>query len=319
MGKNSQLSEFNKDLIIDNLQSEEEIYFKSSNYLSRNFDSSLDTAEKIYIKSYTEIDSTNNEAKRFIEYSESDLKMINKSETNEINENKYSQTEADSDNNFRAAVFAADKQLQGRGRRGRRWLSESKDSLSISLLFRVAAAPSEIPQITAAAALAVKNTFERFNLNTEIKWPNDILAGSKKIAGILSELVFSEDNTNYIIIGCGINLNNSELDESINSTATSYYMESGSREDKNLFAAVLIYDLYNYVEKYFEGSRRDIINRWKEELEIKGQKALLLRDGKSYNVIIRNVLDDGAVLAELKDGSIEKFHSFNTSYNYINQ
>jgi BirA family biotin operon repressor/biotin-[acetyl-CoA-carboxylase] ligase len=261
----------------------------------------LDNSKSIRIITIDKIDSTNNEAKRYV-------KNICK------NNHRNLQNKKDD----KLFVFAADIQTKGRGRRGNDWFSANKQSLSVSFLTSVNDNIEDLPPITAAAALAVKNTFENFNLDTVIKWPNDIIVKSKKIAGILSELLLPQKNKAYLVIGCGLNLNNKRFIENINEKATSYYKEKGVEINKNIFLVELINNINYYINKYFSGEKKKIVEKWKNDMNIISKNAVLAHNGINYDVFIKDILDNGEIVAELEDGSIKKFQSYNTSFKYTN-
>lgn len=251
--------------------------------------------EKVFLKVYDSVDSTNNQAKNYINNSSSKLERINQ------------------DN---LIVFAADSQLAGRGRRGHNWLSKDPASIAVSFLFKAEANINKIPQITAAAALAVKETFDLFDLKTVLKWPNDILVDNKKICGILSELVLNKEKEIFIIVGCGINLNNNDFDSEIQKIATSYYLEKDKKINKNIFMARLIEKIKFYFDNYLSGSRKQIINQWKKVLNLTGKKIDLTYSGKKETVLIKEIMDSGDLLVEFTDGRQKKVQSSNTSLNY---
>src|SRR6266850_1805142 len=87
------------------------------------------------------------------------------------------------------AVVFAESQTQGRGRLGRKWISPPKKGLWFSVLLRPDLRPQEITQLTVASATALRRAIQSHTaLKAEIKWPNDVLVGGKKVAGILTEL-----------------------------------------------------------------------------------------------------------------------------------
>ncbi len=292
------LSTLNQNTIFFELSNRD--YFKKSSRIDKKqIDIILNKGKFIKIFTLNKIDSTNNEAKRYIE----NIDKNNKTEmVNHLDDSLF--------------VFAADIQTEGRGRRGNKWLSSNKQSLSVSFLTAVNDDMENLPPITAAAALALKNTFENFNLNTIIKWPNDILVNNKKIAGILSELVLSQKENAYLIIGCGMNLNNEKFAKKIDKKATSYYKETGVELDKNIFLVELIKNINYYIDQYFSGKRKKIIKKWKRNLNIISKHAVLIHKGTNYDVFIKDVSDNGEIIAELKDGSVKKFQSYNTSFKY---
>lgn len=101
----------------------------------------------------------------------------------------------------------ADRQMQGRGRLGRSWVSD-KGNLYATLLIALAVKPSVAAGLSIVAPLAVLNTFKAYlrpASRLELKWPNDVLLQGKKAAGILVESTLQSDLMNFAI-GCGLNL-----------------------------------------------------------------------------------------------------------------
>lgn len=263
-------------------------YNQIKSYLS----SSLN--EKIFLRLFATTDSTNDQAKDY-------LKKLNKNSDMMYNN---------------LGVFAADIQKKGRGRRGHSWFSGDTDGIAVSFLFELRDDLAQIQLITAAAALAINESFEKFNLKTDIKWPNDILAADKKIAGILAELVIAENEKTFIIIGCGINLNNSVFNNTINNLATSYYLEKKEKLDKNLFLSELIKKINYYLNYYFEGGKNHIIETWKKNLNLIGKKIDFTYKNDSYTGQIKKILKNGDLLIQLNDGQEKQLDSLNTSLDY---
>jgi BirA family biotin operon repressor/biotin-[acetyl-CoA-carboxylase] ligase len=261
--------------------------------INKNLKSPLQ--KKVFLKIFENIDSTNNQAKKFVQKKEAEKK------------NNFSE---------QLIVFAADQQLAGRGRRGHSWLSDDPASIAVSFLMQTKKNIEQIPQITAAAALAVKETFDFFKLKTKIKWPNDILVKNKKICGILSELIFDIEKNAYVIIGCGINLNNTAFSSEIDKIASSYYLEKNKKIDKNIFLAKLIEKMNFYLINYLSGSREMIIATWKKELNLVGKKIDFNYKNKIFTGIIEDVLESGELLMLFDNGQQKKLQSLNTSLNY---
>lgn len=100
----------------------------------------------------------------------------------------------------------AREQTAGRGRQGRSWISPAGAGLYFSILLRSRVNPREWPIITMMAALAVSDALRKAcGLATDIKWPNDVLAGGRKVCGILGETVETPQG-HAVVIGVGINL-----------------------------------------------------------------------------------------------------------------
>lgn len=106
------------------------------------------------------------------------------------------------------SVFLADHQTQGRGRRGKAWVAARGHDLLFSILVRPAeAATSVVSALTLAIGLAVRDALAPHStLPLAVKWPNDVLAGGRKLAGILCEGQFDGARMNAVVIGVGINV-----------------------------------------------------------------------------------------------------------------
>jgi BirA family biotin operon repressor/biotin-[acetyl-CoA-carboxylase] ligase len=106
------------------------------------------------------------------------------------------------------ALFAADRQTEGRGRLGRRWESPA-GGLWYSLLLRPPLAPAAVPGLALAAALDWARLLrEDHGLDARVKWPNDIWLGERKLAGILTEMSSETDRVHWVVLGVGLNVNN---------------------------------------------------------------------------------------------------------------
>ena len=107
------------------------------------------------------------------------------------------------------SVVVTDQQTLGRGRLQRNWQSQS-GGLYFTMILRPRLAPSEGPLINLAAALDMAATLrDTYGIEARVKWPNDVLAGEGKIAGILSQMAAEADRVHYICLGIGVNINNS--------------------------------------------------------------------------------------------------------------
>lgn len=114
------------------------------------------------------------------------------------------------------SMVVADFQAAGRGRLGRTWTAPAASSLLLSIVLRPGSAPERWPLISLAAGVAVCECLAGLGLEPGLKWPNDVLLGDRKVAGILSEAA-----EGVVILGIGLNVGRVEFPEEIASTATS--------------------------------------------------------------------------------------------------
>jgi BirA family biotin operon repressor/biotin-[acetyl-CoA-carboxylase] ligase len=111
-----------------------------------------------------------------------------------------------------ASLAIAGEQTQGRGRAGRVWHTPPRGALALSLLFYPEDKPTAtIPHYTAVGALALCTALEDLGLTPQIKWPNDVLLGGEKAAGVLAETHWLGDDLQSVVVGVGVNVSDEAL------------------------------------------------------------------------------------------------------------
>jgi BirA family biotin operon repressor/biotin-[acetyl-CoA-carboxylase] ligase len=143
-------------------------------------------------------------------------------------------------------VVIAEQQSQGRGRLARRWESPPYANLYCSVILRPTLPPPRAPQITLTAAVALSDAIASMSpVAPAIKWPNDILAGGKKLAGVLTEAVSDARKIEFVILGIGVNLNyaRAAMPPAIRQRATSLSILAGHSVSREEFVRRLIQDL----------------------------------------------------------------------------
>jgi BirA family biotin operon repressor/biotin-[acetyl-CoA-carboxylase] ligase len=151
----------------------------------------------------------------------------------------------------RTGVWVADEQTAGRGRGGHSWHSIAGDGLYVSVLVTPKLPMKLALWISLATGLATKETIAKTTgVDTDIRWPNDLLANGKKFGGILVETAVTAATTGqtdtalrYAVIGIGINLNHQSFPEEISRLATSLYLAGGERVRREPVLANLLQSL----------------------------------------------------------------------------
>ena len=198
-------------------------------------------------------------------------------------------------------VFA-ERQTAGRGRFGRRGDSAPHAGLWVSLLLRPAVATPLWVRLTTWAGVCVAAAIERVTgLRTQVKWPNDVLIGGKKIAGILTECASDTGHRMFAVVGIGLNVNHDAMPADIADRAASLRQIAGRTFDRSEIAAAIVTELASClpdVDTAFhtilaEAARRSpIIGKWirldaagtsfagrAESLDPEGNLLLRLADG----------------------------------------
>ncbi len=141
------------------------------------------------------------------------------------------------------ALVLAEEQTAGRGRRDRAWVSQARRGIYASLILRPSIPVTRAPLFTFMAAVAVADALsELIGLKARIKWPNDVLVGRRKIAGVLGEVRGSDPEAREMVIGLGINVNQApeEFSPDLAGAATSVRIETGSMADRAPILAALL-------------------------------------------------------------------------------
>lgn len=146
-------------------------------------------------------------------------------------------------------VVITEHQTAGRGRRGKNWVSPVGVNCYFSILLRPEVLVDRASMITLVSALALAKTIQQVTgLDTMIKWPNDVIANGKKLCGILTESSTDLEYINYVVVGIGININQTDFPEEIRDMASSICLETGTQ----VIRAELLAAFLNAFERYFE-------------------------------------------------------------------
>ncbi len=175
--------------------------------------------------------------------------------TNSTNEDVWEYVEENVSPGF---VVITDNQKQGKGRRGNTWLSEPGKSLTFSLFLKPSIKFEQIGLLPLIAGSSLTEAINSFTtLKADLKWPNDILINGKKVGGILCEHKVVKDES-HIVLGIGLNVNESELNIDISHMATSLSLEAGHPIQREpLLASIL-----NQLEKNIEAPPSTWVSKW---------------------------------------------------------
>lgn len=127
-------------------------------------------------------------------------------------------------------VVAAEEQTQGQGRLGRHWHSPRGTGLYFTQILRPAVERQHVSIVTLALGLGVADALALFTgIRCDLRWPNDLLAGGRKICGILAQF-----QNGAVLAGVGLNVNQTHFPEELSGVATSLKRETGTEFDKRI-------------------------------------------------------------------------------------
>lgn len=203
----------------------------------------------------------------------------------------------------------AESQTRGKGRLGRVWTSPPGVNLYCSVVLRPPIQPLAASQLTFLSVVAVARAIERLTaLTPRIKWPNDLLLGGRKIAGLLNEMSAETDSVNFIILGIGVNLNMraDQFPTDLRHPATSLLLETGGPVDRTLFTRHLLTELDLLYDRYLREGYEPIRQEWLLRSAMAGERVTVSDSGKCLSGVVRGIDEYGALLVETADGHVEQ-------------
>ncbi len=234
------------------------------------------------IKYYTDISSTNEEARRLAE-----------------------------DGAKEGLIVTAETQNKGRGRRSRKWLSP-KGGMWLTIVLRPNIAPRLAPLLTLLTGIVVARAIRsEFKLKATLKWPNDVRINGKKVCGILTELSSENEIVNYILIGLGINVNVSlhDFPKDLRNQITSLQEVLEHEVDKISFTRKI---LEGFEEEYLLFCRlekkgiTELIKNWRQLSDTLGRNIKIETITETLTGLAVDIAEDGALLVRTKIGEEHK-------------
>ena len=197
-------------------------------------------------------------------------------------------------------VVVADKQTAGRGRMQRTWFAPPAANLYFSVLLQPNRPISEIPQLALLSALSIVTTLNSVtpDVEVEIKWPNDVLVGGRKLAGILCEMQAETDIVHKVILGMGINVNvlSRQFPPELRETATSLLIETGSPFHRPTLLAEVLNALEHNYEQWLRKGLSPFLPALKKHLLLVGARISVTGQGGSMSGVVEGLSEDGGLI-----------------------
>lgn len=194
-------------------------------------------------------------------------------------------------------IVVAEEQSAGRGRAGRAWISERSAGIYMSVLLRPALTPAQAPMLTMAAGLAARDAIAAIpGMEADIRWPNDVLIGGKKVCGILTEMHAEPDRIKFVVVGIGVNVNQSRMPEEIEKIATSVRMATGKAESRIEIAVRLLRGFEGYYNQLIGEGAAPLVARFSEVSSYAKGKRVKVSTGQESFVAKTAGLDAAGLL-----------------------
>jgi BirA family biotin operon repressor/biotin-[acetyl-CoA-carboxylase] ligase len=201
----------------------------------------------------------------------------------------------------------AREQTAGRGRRQRAWASPKDAGLYFSAVLRPRLDPPAWPLLTLAAALAARDALrDACALDADIKWPNDLLSGSRKLCGILAETVETPAGR-ACVVGIGINLTARAYPPELSAQATSVEEETGTPPEREAVLSALVRALARrYGQLHGSDGPAEIVNDWAAASSYAaGRRVRVTLADETFEGTTRGLEPDGALRVEAYSGEIK--------------
>ncbi len=207
-------------------------------------------------------------------------------------------------------VVIAEEQTAGRGRRGRSWVAPPGKSLCFSVVLRPDLPPQRAPELTLIAAVAVCEAAQEAGApHAAIKWPNDVLCGDKKLAGLLLELRTDGDRVGHVVLGVGVNVNvgPADLPAELRESATSLAIERPGEQPRGLFCARLLGQLEDWLGMHEALGFGPVRDRWKElSCTLHRRVRVELGEGPPLEGEAIDLDETGALLVRVGSGAVHR-------------
>jgi BirA family biotin operon repressor/biotin-[acetyl-CoA-carboxylase] ligase len=206
-------------------------------------------------------------------------------------------------------VVLAELQNRGKGRLGRKWESPGGVNIYCSVILRPAILPVATPQLTFVSSLAVCRAIETVpGLSPLIKWPNDILLGGRKVAGLLNELSAETDRVNFLVLGIGLNVNMAErqFPPDLRHPATSLAIEAGHHISRLDILRALLTELDGLYARYLQEGFSPLKSEWEKRSSLCGRRVRVSSLGDDSEGVAVGIDDDGALLVRNDNGGVNR-------------
>ncbi|MBA2875060.1 BirA family biotin operon repressor/biotin-[acetyl-CoA-carboxylase] ligase [Anoxybacillus caldiproteolyticus] len=209
-------------------------------------------------------------------------------------------------------LVVAEQQIAGRGRMARNWFSPKGTGIWMSLILRPPIPPQKAPHLTLLTAVAIAQAIQDVTgLVPDIKWPNDILINGKKCVGILTELQAEPDRIHSVIIGMGINVNQTveQFPEDIRAIATSLAIEKGEKIKRAELVQEILFKIEMLYRQYLQHGFRPIKLLWEGYAISIGKEITARTLSGTLRGMALGITDEGVLMLEDADGNIHYIHS----------
>ncbi len=218
-------------------------------------------------------------------------------------------------------LVVAESQDGGRGRSGRAWVTPKGSSIAASLIVRPPIRPEHASMLTLVMGVAVARAIaDTTGVRVQIKWPNDLVVGGKKISGTLTEMSAEPERVHYVVIGTGINANVTEFPRELRQTATSLQLETGHPVERGAVLCACMGAFEEAYAKFLEkGDLSLLLEEYQGLLANRGREVRVLDPAGAFCGMARGIDSMGRLIVEKEDGQVAHIYAGEVSVRGIDQ
>ncbi len=210
-------------------------------------------------------------------------------------------------------LVLCDEQTDGRGRRGRSWLSRPGHGAWMSLIARPEVPAARAPELVMVASVALARAIETASaVDARIKWPNDVVAGGRKLCGTLLEISASGEALDWAVIGVGINILGADFPEDL-PDAGSIESVSGRQPRRAAVVAAFLDAFEECYALWMRGGMGRLLPVYKGYSSTLGARVRAICPDGEHEGVAEDIAPDGALLLRQRDGTLRALYAGDVS------
>jgi BirA family biotin operon repressor/biotin-[acetyl-CoA-carboxylase] ligase len=204
------------------------------------------------------------------------------------------------------AVVVAEEQTAGRGRAGRTWHSERGTGIYVTLLLRPRLAPVQAPLLTMMAGLSAQTAVAAVTgLTVDLKWPNDLLIGGKKVGGVLTEMHAEPTLVRFVIVGIGLNVNQEKFPGELGAVATSLRAETGKLQSRMEVLVRLLREFESDYNRLLREGSQGVVARFEGVSSYaRGKKVCVVTGNETFSGVTAGLTAEGLLRVARENGEM---------------
>ena len=207
------------------------------------------------------------------------------------------------------SVIISEEQTKGKGRLGRVWESKAGEGIWMSIILKPNIIPNKAPFITLIAGASIVKALNILGVDAKIKWPNDITINNKKLSGILTELSAEIERVNYIVVGIGMNVKDTDFEEELQDKATSLYKENYNVSRVDIVKEILCQFEKLYLDYIEKDDKKEVLDICRQYSAIINKEIYAIKNDQKELVDCIGINEEGNLIIKNKDGNLEEIMS----------